>query len=90
MAEHKLVPPAEQWHEVSILISKRQDDLLQQPYLPPAPAGRDGVGGLVRPTRGQRLVAVSRSLTKKGARWSTGLEMAFHTELQTSSPRRNR
>jgi hypothetical protein len=35
MAEHKLVPPAEQWHEVTVLISKRQDDLLQQPYLPP-------------------------------------------------------
>jgi hypothetical protein len=35
MAEHKLVPPAEQWHEVTILISKRQDDLLQQHYPPP-------------------------------------------------------
>ena len=84
MAERRLVPPAEQWHEVTIVIPKRQDRPVAAALRRPAPARREGVGGLARPTRGQRLVAVSHGLTKKGARWSTGLEVAFRTELQTS------
>jgi hypothetical protein len=83
MAERKLVPPAEQRHEGTILIPKRHDDLLQRPYVGPRQLV-ESVGGLVRPATGQRPVAASHSLTKKGVRWSADLVLAFHTELQTS------
>jgi hypothetical protein len=54
MAERKLVPPAEQWYEVTIMIPKRRDRPVQQPYAGPrrlvqkvweAWCGQPGVNG---------------------------------------------
>jgi hypothetical protein len=84
MAERELVPPAEQWHEVTIVIPKCQDRSVAAALRRPAASSSTRCGRLDAASQGSTAGGGKPQFAKERRPVSTDLVIACQTALQTS------